>query len=85
MPPCSMARALPLADTLARPAPAEVESIPACAGCSGAGSTRRAPPGETCDDLTLAAAEAAANAIEHAYGLAAGIVELHAATVREAT
>jgi anti-sigma regulatory factor (Ser/Thr protein kinase) len=30
------------------------------------------------DDLALASAEAAANAIEHAYGLAPGVVELRA-------
>jgi anti-sigma regulatory factor (Ser/Thr protein kinase) len=30
------------------------------------------------DDIVLAAAEAAANAIEHAYGLAPGVVELQA-------
>ena len=33
------------------------------------------------DDLTLAAAEACANAIEHAYGLAPGVVELRAERV----
>jgi anti-sigma regulatory factor (Ser/Thr protein kinase) len=34
------------------------------------------------DDLTLAAAEAAANAIEHAYGLAPGVVELRASVAK---
>jgi anti-sigma regulatory factor (Ser/Thr protein kinase) len=79
-----MARAMPLADTLLARFPAEVESIPGLRRLLGRwlgeqGATRR-----DVDDLTLAAAEAAANAIEHAYGLAAGIVELHATTVREA-
>ena len=74
-----MARALPLGDALLARFPAEVESIPGLRRLLGrwldeAGATRR-----DIDDLTLAAAEAAANAIEHAYGLAAGIVELHAA------
>ena len=44
-----------------------------CAGCSGAGSTRPAPPSADVEDLTLAASEACANAIEHAYGLAPGV------------
>jgi anti-sigma regulatory factor (Ser/Thr protein kinase) len=73
-----MARAMPLADTLVARFPAEVESIPGLRRLLGrwldeAGASRR-----DVDDLTLAAAEAAANAIEHAYGLAAGIVELRA-------
>jgi anti-sigma regulatory factor (Ser/Thr protein kinase) len=75
-----MARAMPLSDTLLARFPAEVESIPGLRRLLGrwldeTGATRR-----EIDDLTLAAAEAAANAIEHAYGLAPGVVELHAAT-----
>jgi anti-sigma regulatory factor (Ser/Thr protein kinase) len=73
-----MARAMPLSDVLVARFPAEVESIPGLRRLLGrwldeAGATRR-----DIDDLTLAAAEAAANAIEHAYGLAPGVVELHA-------
>ena len=76
-----MARAMPLGDTLLARFPAEVESIPGMRRLLGrwldeAGATQR-----DVDDLTLAAAEAAANAIEHAYGLAPGVVELHACTV----
>ena len=75
-----MARAMPLGEELVARFPAEVESIPGLRRLLGrwldeAGATRR-----DIDDLTLAAAEAAANAIEHAYGLAPGVVELHAAT-----
>ena len=75
-----MVRAMALADPLVARFPAEVESIPGLRRLLGrwldeAGATRR-----DIDDLTLAAAEAAANSIEHAYGLAPGVVELHAAT-----
>ena len=69
-----MARALPLSDTLVAEFPAEVESIPLMRRLLGrwldeAGATRA-----DVDDLTLARAEACANAIEHAYGLAPGVV-----------
>ena len=74
-----MARADPLGETVVARFPAEVESIPGLRRLLGrwldeVGASRR-----DIDDLTLAAAEAAANAIEHAYGLAPGVVELHAA------
>jgi serine phosphatase RsbU (regulator of sigma subunit)/anti-sigma regulatory factor (Ser/Thr protein kinase) len=73
-----MARALPLGGALVAQFPAEVESIPLLRRLLGrwldeAGATQR-----DVDDLTLASAEAAANAIEHAYGLADGVVELRA-------
>jgi anti-sigma regulatory factor (Ser/Thr protein kinase) len=73
-----MARAMPLGDELVASFPAEVESIPGLRRLLGrwldeAGATRR-----DIDDLTLASAEAAANSIEHAYGLAPGLVELSA-------
>jgi serine phosphatase RsbU (regulator of sigma subunit)/anti-sigma regulatory factor (Ser/Thr protein kinase) len=73
-----MARALPLSDQLVAEFPAEVESIPLMRRMlrrwlSDAGATRA-----DVDDLTLAAAEACANAIEHAYGLAPGVVQLRA-------
>jgi anti-sigma regulatory factor (Ser/Thr protein kinase) len=75
-----MARALPLADPLVARFPAEVSSIPVMRRLlrrwlDEAGATRA-----DMDDLALASAEAAANAIEHAYGLAPGVVELHAST-----
>ena len=71
-------RALPLGDELEARFPAEIESIPGMRRLLRnwlveAGATRA-----DIDDLTLAAAEAAANSIEHAYGLAAGVVDLHA-------
>ena len=80
-----MARAMPLGEKIVARFPAEVESIPGMRRLLGrwldeAGATQR-----DVDDLTLAAAEAAANAIEHAYGLAPGIVELHASTDGEDT
>ena len=73
-----MARALPLSDELVAEFPAEIESIPLMRRMLGrwlveAGATR-----SDVDDLTLAAAEACANAIEHAYGLAPGVVQVRA-------
>jgi len=73
-----MARALPLGASVVAQFPAEIESIPLlrrllARWLDEAGATQR-----DIDDLTLASAEAAANAIEHAYGLAAGVVELRA-------
>ncbi len=73
-----MVRALPLSDELEARFPAEVESIPVMRRLLSrwldeAGATRA-----DIDDLALASAEAAANAIEHAYGLAPGVVELRA-------
>jgi anti-sigma regulatory factor (Ser/Thr protein kinase)/putative methionine-R-sulfoxide reductase with GAF domain len=75
-----MARATPLADPLVARFPAEIESIPVlrrllARWLDEAGATRA-----DVDDLTLASAEAAANAIEHAYGLEPGVVELRART-----
>jgi anti-sigma regulatory factor (Ser/Thr protein kinase) len=73
-----MARAMPLGVELVARFPAEIESIPGLRRLLGrwldeAGATQR-----DIDDLTLATAEAAANSIEHAYGLAPGVVELSA-------
>jgi len=75
-----LARAMPLADPLVARFPAEIESIPVMRRLLArwlmeAGATRA-----DVDDLSLACAEAAANAVEHAYGLAPGVVELHART-----
>ena len=75
-----MARAMPLNDTLLARFPAEVESIPGLRRLLGRWLDETGATRSDIDDLTLAAAEAAANAIEHAYGLAPGVVELHAAT-----
>jgi anti-sigma regulatory factor (Ser/Thr protein kinase)/putative methionine-R-sulfoxide reductase with GAF domain len=78
-----MARAMPLDDPLVARFPAEVQSIPLMRRLLGrwldeVGATRA-----DADDLALASAEAAANAIEHAYGLAPGVVELRAWTSTE--
>ncbi len=75
-----IARAEPLADALVARFGAEIESIPVMRRLLGrwldeAGATRA-----DIDDLMLASAEAAANAIEHAYGLEPGVVELRAWT-----
>ena len=78
-----LARAMPLDDPLVAQFPAEVQSIPLMRRLLGrwldeVGATRA-----DADDLALASAEAAANAIEHAYGLAPGLVELRAWTSQE--
>jgi anti-sigma regulatory factor (Ser/Thr protein kinase)/putative methionine-R-sulfoxide reductase with GAF domain len=78
-----LARAMPLDDPLVARFPAEVQSIPLMRRLLGrwldeVGATRA-----DADDLALASAEAAANAIEHAYGLAPGVVEMRAWTFRE--
>jgi serine phosphatase RsbU (regulator of sigma subunit)/anti-sigma regulatory factor (Ser/Thr protein kinase) len=75
-----MARALELAPALRVEFPAEVESIPLMRRMLGRWLTEAGASDADTDDLSLAAAEAAANAIEHAYGLAPGIVELRAWT-----
>ena len=75
-----LARATALADPLLARFPAEIESIPVmrrllARWLEEAGATRA-----DVDDLSLASAEAAANAVEHAYGLEPGVVELRART-----
>jgi serine phosphatase RsbU (regulator of sigma subunit)/anti-sigma regulatory factor (Ser/Thr protein kinase) len=73
-----LARALPLSDPMTARLPAEVDSIPLVRRMlvrwlDEAGAT----PAEA-DDLSLAASEACANAIEHAYGPAPGKLEVSA-------
>ena len=73
-----VARAEPMGETLVARFPAEVDSIPLMRRLLShwldeAGATRA-----DMEDLMLACAEAAANAIEHAYGLESGVVELRA-------
>ena len=73
-----VARAEGLGESLVARFPAEVESIPVMRRLLGrwldeAGATRA-----DVEDLMLASAEAAANAIEHAYGLEFGVVEVRA-------
>jgi anti-sigma regulatory factor (Ser/Thr protein kinase)/putative methionine-R-sulfoxide reductase with GAF domain len=73
-----IARSLPLSQSLLTRLPADVESIPLLRRMLGrwlqeAGATRA-----QAEDLALAASEACANAIEHAYGPGPGILELSA-------
>jgi anti-sigma regulatory factor (Ser/Thr protein kinase) len=73
-----IARALSLSDPLVARLPADMESIPVMRRMLGrwlqdAGAT----PAEA-DDLALAASEACANAIEHAYGPSPGVLEVSA-------
>jgi anti-sigma regulatory factor (Ser/Thr protein kinase)/putative methionine-R-sulfoxide reductase with GAF domain len=75
-----LARALPLAETLVARFPAEIESIPLIRRLLGRWLAEAGATVADTDDLSLATAEAAANAIEHAYGLAPGVVELRAWT-----
>jgi anti-sigma regulatory factor (Ser/Thr protein kinase)/putative methionine-R-sulfoxide reductase with GAF domain len=73
-----IARSLPLSQSLLTRLPADVESIPLMRRMLGrwlqeAGATRA-----QAEDLALAASEACANAIEHAYGPGPGILEVSA-------
>jgi serine phosphatase RsbU (regulator of sigma subunit)/anti-sigma regulatory factor (Ser/Thr protein kinase) len=77
-----MVRALPLGAELQARFPAEVDSIPGMRRLLGRWLTEAGATRPEIDDLTLAAAEAAANAIEHAYGLAPGVVELRASVAK---
>jgi serine phosphatase RsbU (regulator of sigma subunit)/anti-sigma regulatory factor (Ser/Thr protein kinase) len=78
-------RALPLGDELQARFPAEIESIPGMRRLLGRWLFEVRATRPEIDDLTLAAAEAAANAIEHAYGLAPGLVELRASVSKDGT
>ncbi|HEY7453579.1 MAG TPA: SpoIIE family protein phosphatase [Thermoleophilaceae bacterium] len=78
-------RALPLGDELQARFPAEIESIPGMRRLLGRWLLEVSATRPEIDDLTLAAAEAAANAIEHAYGLAPGVVELCASVSKDGT
>ena len=73
-----MARALPLSEELRAEFPAEIESIPLMRRMLGRWLTDAGATRADVDDLTLATAEACANAIEHAYGLAPGVVHVRA-------
>ena len=73
-----LARALPLSGSLTAELPADVESIPLMRRMLGRWlSEAGATPAEA-EDLSLAASEACANAIEHAYGPAPGMLEVSA-------
>ena len=71
-------RALPLSGSLAAQFPAEVESIPLMRRMLARWLVEAGAAPRDIEDLSLAAAEAAANAIEHAYGLAPGVFEVRA-------
>jgi serine phosphatase RsbU (regulator of sigma subunit)/anti-sigma regulatory factor (Ser/Thr protein kinase) len=73
-----MVRALPLSEELEAQFSAEVESIPVMRRLLARWLDEAGATAAEIDDLALASAEAAANAIEHAYGLAPGVVELRA-------
>jgi anti-sigma regulatory factor (Ser/Thr protein kinase) len=73
-----LGRALPLSDSVTARLPADLDSIPLMRRLLGrwlqeAGAT----PAEA-EDLSLAASEACANATEHAYGPAPGMLEVSA-------
>ena len=73
-----LVRALPIGESLVAQFPADVDSIPLIRRLLGrwlneAGATRA-----EAEDLSLAASEACANSIEHAYGPAPGTVEVSA-------
>ncbi len=78
-----MARAQPLEDALVARFPAEIESIPVMRRLLTRWLDEAGATAADRDDLALASAEAAANAIEHAYGLAPGVVELRAWTAED--
>ena len=78
-----MAQAIPIEDTLVARFTAEVDSIPVmrrllARWLEHVGATRT-----EVEDLMLATAEAAANAIEHAYGLELGALEVRAWTSKQ--
>jgi serine phosphatase RsbU (regulator of sigma subunit)/anti-sigma regulatory factor (Ser/Thr protein kinase) len=73
-----VARALPLDERLVARFPAEIESIPVMRRLLSRWLDEAGASRADIDDIVLAGAEAAANAIEHAYGLAPGVVELQA-------
>lgn len=73
-----LVRALPLSDSLLAELPADVESIPVFRRMLQRWLHEAGATPDEADDLSLAASEACANAIEHAYGPAPGSLELSA-------
>ncbi|HMJ95249.1 MAG TPA: SpoIIE family protein phosphatase, partial [Thermoleophilaceae bacterium] len=73
-----LARALPLSASLAAQFPADVESIPLMRRMLGRWLDEAGATQAEAEDLSLAASEACANAIEHAYGPAPGNLEVSA-------
>ena len=76
-------RAEGLSETLVARFPADVESIPVMRRLLGRWLDEAGATQADVEDLMLASAEAAANAIEHAYGLESGVVEVRAWISRE--
>ena len=75
-----LARALALSDALTARLPADVESIPLMRRMLGRWLNEAGATPAEAEDLSLAASEACANAIEHAYGPGPGILEVSAST-----
>lgn len=73
-----LARALPLSDSVMASFPADVESIPLMRRMLGRWLHEAGATEAEAEDVALAASEACANAIEHAYGPVAGILEVSA-------
>jgi serine phosphatase RsbU (regulator of sigma subunit)/anti-sigma regulatory factor (Ser/Thr protein kinase) len=73
-----LARALPLGDSLLTQLPADVESIPLMRRMLARWLDEAGATEAQAEDLALATSEACANAIEHAYGPAPGILEVSA-------
>ena len=73
-----LGRALPLTDSLLAQLPADVDSIPLLRRLLGSWLYEAGATQADVEDLSLATSEACANAIEHAYGPAPGILELSA-------
>ena len=73
-----LGRALPLSGSLMAQLPADVESIPLMRRMLGRWLNEAGATLDEAEDLSLAASEACANAIEHAYGPAPGILEFSA-------
>ncbi len=73
-----LARSLPLSESLVTRLPADVESIPLMRRMLGRWLEEAGATQAQAEDLSLAASEACANAIEHAYGPGPGILEVSA-------
>jgi anti-sigma regulatory factor (Ser/Thr protein kinase)/putative methionine-R-sulfoxide reductase with GAF domain len=73
-----LARALPLSDSLLTRLPADVESIPLMRRVLRRWLHEAGATDAQAEDLSLATSEACANAIEHAYGPAPGVLEVSA-------
>jgi len=73
-----LARALPLSDSLTTQLPADLESIPLMRRMLARWLSEAGASTAETEDLSLAASEACANAIEHAYGPAPGTLEISA-------